>query len=1007
MSIALAFTPRGIYRNALLSAALMLCVMSVPSIAVGIEPKPFGIESFSTQTTETTPGGDNEPYLFTQAAGHPDALTTSIQFATEETEAGQVFAAGDPRNVTIDLPVGMVANPQTVAHCSGQNEQCPTDSQVGVFVLRFVGGEQRLSVLGAIFEMTPYPGQPAELGLEVPLLGRVLLTAHLVRTPQGYSLALVGRGLPVPNLSGIVENAPMLHLASMETTLWGVPEDPVHDPQRGLSCLGLIGMNQWSCTGGGLLSGEEATPFLTMPSTCSGVGEATTVWVDSWQNPTSYVQAQSTLPPMAYCDRLPFHPEISVRPETVGVDRAVGVSVAVKVPQVEGASALVATPPLRAATITLPQGLSINPSVGDGQKACEPTGPTGFNIPTGLNAAGEALQPEEVGIGEEIPPEGPTEPELAPGHCPEASTVGVAEATTPFLPRPIKGRVYLATPRCGGARPCSDANAVDGTLYHLYIELGGKNGERNEGVVIKLEATVQANPATGELTVRLTEAPQLQLDELNLRLSGGSRALLANPPRCGTATTTSDIQPWSTPYTPDASPSDYYVVTGCPSAPVLAPRVVAGSVDATAGAFSPFTFTVTRQEGEPYLSQLQLHAPAGLSAVLSSVPLCAEALANAGTCPEGSRIGSSIVTVGSGSPLSMPGTMYLTGPYEGAPFGLSIVTHAVAGPLDLGSVVIRARIDIDPHTAALIVTSDQFPQIVLGVPLRLRRITLNIDRPNFTMNPTDCDAQVITATVAGAEGGAAGATNPFAVGGCRYLSFKPTVRASMAGKTTYASGAGLDLKLSFPKEEAGIGANLARMKVALPPQLPPRLTTLQGACRGSTFDVNPSACPPTSIVGIAKARTSVLSTQLTGPVYLVSRGPNVFPSPVMVMQGEGVTLELPGSTTVHDKGVSVTFNTIPDIPVQSMEIYLPPGAHSLLSANTKLCALGKLVTVSRSVTQRVGSRTVTRRVRVRERVVRLPMPTSLVAQNGLVLHRGTKIEVLGCGGGGVVNARTR
>jgi hypothetical protein len=997
----------GIPRKALLVAGLVLCGPLAPTSATAIESKPFGIEAFSTQTTITTAEGVNEPYAFTQAAGHPYALTTSVRFSSEEV-GGQTVVGGDLKDVVINLPPGLVANPQVATHCSGQMEHCPTDSQLGVFTLRFAAGEQQLSASGAIVNMTPPAGQPSELGLEVPLLGRVLLTGHLVYTPQGYSLAIVGHGLPVPSLGG---EFPSLHLLGMETTLWGVPADPSHDFQRGETCYSLGKGDNLNCSGGGLSSGEEAEPFLTMPGVCSAAGLTTVAWADSWEHPGAYVGARSTLPAMAYCDRLPFHPEIAVRPESSSADGVVGVSVSVKVPQVEGSTALVATPPLRSATITLPQGLSINPSVGDGLQACAARGPGGINIPTGLNASGEALRPGEVGPGEEIPPEGlgPEEHVLAPGHCPEASTVGTAEAITPLLPYPIEGRVYLAAPGCGGPsqRPCSEEDAVDGNLYRLYVELGGWGSERSQGVLIKLAAIVQVNPATGQLTVRLAEAPQLQISQLSLRMFGGSRALLANPSTCGPAATTGDLEPWSAPYTPNAAPNSYYEVTGCEAGQNLFPKVIAGSVSALAGAFSPFTFTVTRGEREPYLSQMQLHAPAGLSAMLSSVPMCEEALASTGRCAEGSRIGSSMVGVGSGSPLQMAGAVYLTGPYEGAPFGLSIVTHAVAGPLDLGSLVIRARIDIDPHTGGLAITSDRLPQIVLGVPLRLRRITLNIDRPGFIVNPTNCNPEQITATIAGMEGAVANATNPFAVGGCRGLEFKPTLQASTTGHTSYVAGASLDLKLALGKGGVGVGANLARMKVALPPELPSRLTTLQGACRGSTFDVNPSACPATSIVGIAKAQTPILLRALMGPVYLVSCGPNVFPSPVVVLQGQGITLDLAGSTRVRGGGLSVTFNTIPDIPVRGMEIYLPQGPHSLLSANTNLCALAKLVTVTHTVTHHVGGRTLTGRVRVRERVASLPMPTSLAAQNGLVVHKAARIAVRGCGGVGASGARPR
>lgn len=988
----------------------MLCGALAPMSAAAAESKPFGVESFSVQTTAATPEGVNVPYMFTQAAGHPEALTTSLRFSSEEA-GGQTLVGGDPKDVLIDLPPGVVANPEAAVRCPGQVEHCPTDSQVGVFVLRFVGGEHHLSVLGAIVDMSPPPGQVAEFGLEVPFLGRTLLSANLVRTEQGYSLAIVGRGLPIPDLSGLGSEAPALHLVGMETTFWGVPAAAVHDPQRGLLCFEIEPASGWNCNGGGLSSGEEGAPFLTMPGACTGAEPTPVVWADSWEQPGRYARAQATLPALAYCDRLQFHPEISVRPESSGADAVAGMNVTVTVPQIESASALVATPPLRAATITLPQGVSINPSAGDGLQACAATGSTGIDIPTGLNAKGEPLQPGETGEGEEVPAEGlgPEEAILAPGHCPEASTVGTAEAITPLLPYPIEGRVYLAAPGCGGPAhsPCSERDAVDGNLYRLYVELGGRGSQRSTGVLIKLSATIQANPATGQLTVRIAEAPQLQISRLSLRIFGGDRSLLASPFKCGPATTTVDLEPWSAPYGPDAAPSSYYEVTGCTGEHAPAPKLNAGSLNVLAGAFSPFVFSISRSEREPYLSQLQLHAPAGLSAMLSSVPTCEEGQAGAGGCPEGSRIGSSTVDAGVGSPLRMNGAVYLTGPYEGAPFGLSIVTHAVEGPLDLGAMVIRARIDVDPHTGGLVITSDPLPQIVLGVPLRLRQVGLDIDRAGFIVNPTNCNAEQITATIAGVGGALASPTNPFAVGGCRGLAFKPTLKASTSGQTSYASGGSFDLKLAFPKGEAGTTANLARIKIALPQQLPSRLTTLQGACRASTFDVNPSACPPTSIVGIARARTPVLSSDLAGPVYLVSHGPAVFPSPVVVLQGEGVALDLSGSTTVRGGGLSVTFNTIPDVPLQSMEIYLPQGPHSLLSANTKLCALGKLVTVTHTVPRRVGARTVTQRVRVRERIASLPMPTSLVAQNGLVAHRAAKIVVRGCGGGKTASARAR
>lgn len=975
-----------------LSSVTLACASVMPARAAGAEAEPLVITGFAMQTTEpsTVDKALNEPYFFNQAGGHPFALTSTVR-----------FAEGDPKDLIIDLPPGLVANTQAIPRCSEQVEHCPTDTQVGMFTLHFAGGKDQLSVLGGIFNITPSPGVPAELGLEVPILGRVLLTGRVVRSAQGYILAIIGSGLPVLSLPSMFGGFPALRLTSMETTLWGTPAVAAHDPQRGLSCFGGIGL-ETSCTEqGGLSNGEEPVPFLTMPSTCSEA-PTTVAWADSWEDPGQYAQAESALPSMAYCERSPFSPEVSVRPETTRPEAPDGINLTIKVPQFD--RTIAAAPELRDATITLPQGMTINPAVAGGLQGCNATGPAGINIPTGLNSSGEPLKPGELGTGEEVPPLGlgPEEPLLAPGHCPEESIVGTAKATTPLLAHPIEGRIYIATPGCGGPsqNTCTEQDAVDGNLYRLYVQLGtGPNTTQNEGVLLKLAATVQANPATGQLTVRLIDNPQLPLSELNLHLFGGERALLANPASCGPATTTSDLEAWSAPYTPDTSPSSYYNVEGCANPRPFDPGFLAGSLNAVAGVFSPLTLTVTRKDGEQNLARLQVHAPLGLSAMLSSVPLCPESLANTGNCHETSRIGGSQVAVGAGSePLYMPGNIYLTGPYEGAPFSLAIVTDAVAGPLNLGRIVIHARISIDPQTAALTITSDPLPQIVLGVPLRIRRVSLNLDRPHFIFNPTNCEMQQITATIADTQATSVAASNRYALASCKNLAFKPKVAASTAAKTSLSTGASLDVQVVFPKTERGTEANLARIKVDLPTHLPSRLTTLQNACPETTFNLNAAKCPSASVVGIAAAQTPLLSSGLTGPVYIVTRGHNAFPSPILVLQGSGLRFNLVGSTDINRAGIAgVAFNAIPDIPLSSLELYLPQGPHSLLSANTRLCALHRTITAKHKITQQWHGRTMRRTVKVRQRApASLPMPTELVAHNGAIVHQTTKIKVTGC-----------
>lgn len=532
------------------------------------------------------------------------------------------------------------------------------------------------------------------------------------------------------------------------------------------------------------------------------------------------------------------------------------------------------------------------------------------------------------------------------------------------------------------------------------MQLGADpNTKRNEGVLLKLAAIVQANPDTGQLTVRIAESPQLPLSELSLHLFGGERGLLANPTTCGAATTTSYLEPWSTPYTADASLSSSFNVQGCTVPRPFDPGFLADSINAAAAAFSPFKLTITRDPGEEDLAWLQVHSPPGLSATLSSVPLCPKAQANSGECPESSHVGGSLVSAGAGSqPLDMPGNVYLSGPYRGAPFSLAIVTNAIAGPLDLGRLVIRARINIDPQTAALTITSDPLPQIVLGVPLHVQQISLTLDRPHFIINPTNCQTQQVTAMIASTQATNADVSSRYVLADCKNLTFKPKIVASTTARRSLANGASLDIKLTFPKAEQGTQTNLARIKVALPPQLPTRLTSLQSSCPQPMFDSDPAACPIASIVGIARTRTPVLPGELDGPVYLVSHGYNVLPSPVVVLQGDGVTLHLSGSTTIEKSGASsVAFNATPDIPLNSLELYLPPGPHSLLGANTSLCTPGKIRTVKRSITQRIHGKTVRHTVKLRERLpATLPLRSELVAHNGAIVHHTAQVTVAGC-----------
>ncbi len=994
-----------------------LCVV-FPAGAWAVEAKPFEITKFSMQTIASTTvsgpivsdeaGGtatkcepchvENIPYTpaFTQAGGHPWAITTTGAFATEtlNNKEKTVEPTRDPKDIVVNLPAGLLGDPLAVPECPLAqvthlgSTPCPGSTQIGMFRLRLFGDQA--SNYGPIVNVAPEPGQSAEIGLEIERGNRsfgggtgtstvnlnttILLTAHLVHTEQGYGFTVITNSI-----------TPFGNLVEYELTVWGVPADPSHDPVRGLYCYPPGSESSaFLCEGGGESAGVAPVPFWSLPTDCSVGPEVTTMRADSWEEPGSVVEgryseqfkaASSTMPGVTGCNLLKFEPGLKVQSDSLMADEPVGVGVGIEVPQPEKPE-VDATPHLRDAVVTFPEGMSISPGIVDGIQACNETGPEGINI--------SGPESEEVGLSGEL--------QLAPGHCPDASTVGTAEAITPLLSTPVKGHVYLARPGCGGPgqAPCTDQDALDGNLYKLYLELGGTGENAQDGIQIKVPLKTEANPATGQLTTVTEENPQTPFSELRIHLDGGARAPLDNPAVCGPAVSTADLTPWSEPGitpegvslpgTPDAALSSFFDVEGCAAGgPSLNPGFVAGTVTPQAGQFSAFTLNFSREDREQFVKGIQVHTPPGLLGMLSSVQLCEEPEANDGHCPEASRIGTTRVASGAGShPFEIEGTVYLTGPHDGAPFGLSVVTPAVAGPFNLGLVVVRARIDVNPENSTLTVTTDEtgpyaLPQILDGVPLRLKRITVNIDRPDFMFNPTDCGApgqpgtQEVTAVLSGSGNAKTSVASQFAVGGCKSLEFKPKFAVSTSGKTSKAGGASLDAKLSYPAGSVGSEANIARVKVDLPKQLPSRLTTLQKACLAAVFEANPANCPVASVVGIVKANTPLLPVELTGPVYFVSHGGEAFPSLIVVLQGNGVRVDLTGSTFISKAGItSSTFKTVPDVPVNTFEIYLPEGKYSALAANGNLCTS------------------------------KLAMPTAFVAQNGAEIHETTKISVTGC-----------
>jgi hypothetical protein len=669
---------------------------------------------------------------------------------------------------------------------------------------------------------------------------------------------------------------------------------------------------------------------------------------------------------------LVFEPSLEVKPEPEQstVDTPAGYEVVLKVPQTLNVMGSLATPDLRDAVVSFPEGVSVSPSAANGLQACQASGPEGIELGNHDLPADE----NKVQEGEEMGADGLVH--AAPGHCPLASQIGDVEVLTPLLKAPLKGHVYVAAPSCGGeGQPaCTEASAENGELFAVYLEVEGS------GVIVKLRGQAAVNPVTGQLTTTFTEAPELPFSELKLRLNGGPRAPLANPQSCGVFTATSDLTPWSAPVTPDAKPSSPFTINGCAGTGGFAPSFLAQTETSSAGVFSPFTLTLGRHDGEQDLSGVSVTMPEGLLGRIAGVVQCAEAQANAGTCPAASQVGTATAAAGAGStPFWQSGPVYLTGPYRGAPFGLSVVVPAKAGPYNLGDIVVRAAIHINPTTAAVTVVSNPLPQMVDGVPLRVQTVNVTVGSGGgFTFNPTNCDAKTVTGTISSEQGASVGVSSPFAATGCANLPFKPVFTASTVGKASKANGASLDTRVTFPAPAAGSGqasvdANIASFKVELPKQLPSRNTTLQKACLAATFVANPASCPAASDIGSATVSTPVLSVPLAGPAYLVSYGAEKFPQLVMILQGEGVTVQVTGTIFVSHAGItSVTLKTVPDAPFTAFELKTPTGPFSILTANVAEKKEFNLCGQS------------------------LSMPTEIVGQNGAVVRQSTKVTIAGC-----------
>lgn len=865
----------------------------------------FGISSFSFGTLDQA----GQPYV--QAGGHPYTLNTS--FEINPSTPGGASPDANVKDIQTGLPPGLIGDPTAVPRCSRPDFsrfQCAAATQVGVIHLN--GEAFPLS------NLIPPAGVPAELGALV----NGVVAAYIdvtVRAGSDYGLT-----------ANVVNASAMRGVKTIAVTLWGVPAEGAHDGER--QCPFASGAHS-SYQAPPCPSTVPAKPFLRNPTSCLG-SQMADIRADSWQEPGSFVEAHAGVLAMSGCEKLDFSPSLTVAPEASSADSPTGISLDIHVPQNTNPAGL-AEADLKDATVAFPEGVTVNPSSASGLEGC-------------------SMRQVDV--------KGPE-----PAACPDASKIGAVEIDTPLVDHPLLGGVYIARQ---GENPF-------GSLLAIYIAVD----DPQTGVVVKLPGEVSLDRRTGRIEVLFRENPQLPFEDLKLRLFGGQQAVLATPQACGTYTATSSLIPWSAPQSGgSAAPSYPMQITSGPGGSAcgpqaFAPVLVAGTPANSAGSFSPFAFTLSRQDGEQALGAIAAKLPPGLAGRLSGVPECASTQAETGECPSSSKVGNVTVVAGVGSlPITLPEAgkpqdpVYLTGPYNGAPFGLAIVVPAEAGPFNLDDgghpVVVRAGIYVDPHTAQVSIVSGPIPSMLQGIPLDIRAIHLDIDREAFTFNPTNCSPMKIEGTITSTQGATAAVSSRFQAAECRTLPFKPTLTATTSAKTSRRTGASLHVTV-----KSGAGqANLERVRVLLPKRLPSREDTLKLACTEAQFNADPAGCPAGSKVGTAMARTPVLPVPLSGPAYFVSRGGAGFPDLVLVLQGDGVTIDLVGHTFINKAGItSSTFGSVPDVPVTRFDLNLPEGPHSALSAAGRGLCSGALV-----------------------------MPTTIVGQNGARIERKTHIAVSGC-----------
>jgi hypothetical protein len=922
--------------GAIVLMALTVLVCALPASASAS----FGLKKGGVKVVIAGPGDAT----FTQAGGHPASIFTEFNLKTvpnpvPDENFGLPISDESPlRNATVEVPAGLLGDPTAAPRCSlaelvadgTTKTECPDSSQIGVAVNEFNLNGQHEPLRSALYNLDPEPGQPALFGFKAFLA--VIILVPRLRSDGDYGFDVVAKNID--------QSVPV---TTSKVTFWGVPASSEHDSERG-------NLEAGECADGSAgppcPSDAPLRPFLRLPTDCSAGPLPFGIEVESWSERTHFASTLASDPEgkpveVTHCERVPFEPSIAGGITTDNAGTASGLDFSMSLPEggIKNPDG-VGQADLRKAVVELPEGVTLNPSAGEGLGACS----------LAQHESEEVNTPPGAG-------------------CPNASKLGTVSIETPLLEKGelVSGSLFLAQPDDPTTSAPGAENPFD-SLLATYLVI--RSQER--GVIVKMAGRIDTDPLTGQITTTFDNLPQLPFTNFHLHLREGARAPLVSSSTCGPEVTTARLVPWSASSPDEAAEvhSTVLITRGvgggpCPKGdlPPFRPSLLAGTLNNAAGQYSPFYLRLLRSDEEQEITHFSIKLPPGVVGKLAGIPFCPEAAIAVAegreqlgggkeeqaspACPAASEVGRTLVGAGVGSTLTyVPGKVYLAGPYNGSALSVVAVTSGVVGPFDVGTIVVREALKINPETAEVFIDatgSDPIPHIVDGIATHIRDLRIYVDRPDFVLNPTSCARTSTASTVLGSgldfvstlDDNPITVTSPFQAADCAHLGFAPKLALSLKGATRRGGTPALKAVLKARPGDANIGA----AQVTLPHSEFLEQAHIGTVCTRVQFKEgggNGEKCPPASVYGRAEAITPLLDEPLAGPVFLRSSN-HPLPDLVASLNSGKIDIALVGRIDSVKGRIRSTFEAVPDAPVTRFTLQMRGGKKSLFVNSTNLC----------------------------------------------------------------------